>query len=99
MKDIVEFNWFNRLKFFREKMNCYPKNPDIVLYEVYIRVDSQDAADGYGTEYDEMMKELGYEFMDRDHYFDSKGNFWGEDSDPVWDKWYKFVNDNGNYEN
>lgn len=80
------------IRFFREKMNCYPKNPDIVLYEVYIKVPD-------GTEwnaplpYDEMMEELGYEFMDRAEWFDYDGD------KSIWDKWFKFLHDNGNYEN
>lgn len=88
MEDIFTAE-FGDIKFSREKMKCYPKNPDIVLYEVYIKVPE-------GTEwnaplpYDEMMEELGYEFMDRDEWLDD--GF-------IYDKWFKFVNDNGNYEN
>lgn len=88
MKDIFNAE-FGDIKFSREKMKCYPKNPDIVLYEVYIKVPE-------GTEwnaplpYDEMMEELGYEFMDRGEWLDD--GF-------IYDKWFKFVNDNGNYEN
>jgi len=91
MKDIFMINWFDRIRFNRERM-VDSENPNMVVYEVYIKVSKEDAEKGNDTEYDEMLRELGYEFMDRDHYFDKKGEPWGDESDPVWDKWFKFIN-------
>lgn len=91
MEDYFEINWFDKIKFYRERM-VNSDNPNMILYEVYIKVDKEDAESGSDTKYDEMMEELGYEFMDRDHYFGKNGEPWGDESDPVWDKWFKFIN-------
>lgn len=79
------------IKFFREEMSEYALTEEpTTLYEVYIRV--PEGTDWNApTKYDTMMEELGYEFMDRDRFFDEDGNHWGGDDAPLWDKWFKFV--------
>lgn len=83
------------IKFFREEMSEYdPSDEKRTLYEVYIKVSKEQEMLNAPTEYDKMMEELGYEFMDRDQFFDAEGNYWGETDEieaPYWDKWYKFV--------
>lgn len=83
------------IRFFREELSEYdPTNGEMTLYEVYIKVSKEQEMLNAPTKYDTMMEELGYEFMDRDQFFDAEGNYWGgeDESDaPYWDKWYKFV--------
>lgn len=78
------------IKFFREEMSEYaPTETPTTLYEVYIRVTDEQERDNLPTQYDAMMEELGYEFMDRDRWFDYD---WADGVDKsYWDKWFKFV--------
>lgn len=80
------------IRFFREEMSEYaPGEEPQTLYEVYIKVSREQEMLNAPTQYDTMMEELGYEFMDRDRFFDETGEFWGGSDAPLWDKWYKFV--------
>lgn len=80
-----------KIVLFRET-NIYPKNPDMVLFEIYIRYENDEDSDFW----DKVMKELGFEFMDRDDW----GAFgaWENNDGFESDKYFLFVNDNGIYE-
>ena len=77
----------DNVKFTRE-CELYPHNP-MVLYELYIRVENEDQDI---TIWGKVAEELGLEFMDRDEWF------WDEHPGVKWDKWFKMIDDNGNYD-